>query len=108
MTDQTVNWSVIILARIGYVAKGLVYFLIGLFAFLAAIGLGGSTSDTEQLFKRFLHQPFGDILLGMVMFGLFAHAIWCFVKGISDPENRGDNTRSFFYRILDVLTGLCI
>ncbi len=94
------------MARIGYVAKGLVYFLIGLFAFLAAIGLGGSTSGTEQIFEHFLHQPYGFILLSMVMLGFIAHAVWCLIKGISDPENRGKNTRSIFYRILDVLTGL--
>lgn len=93
------------IARTGYVAKGAVYFMVGLLTLQTAIGMGGETSDATDAFQEFIYQPFGSILLIGIIIGLIAHAVWRMIQGITDPENRGDGAWVKFYRVIDFLTG---
>jgi hypothetical protein len=76
MTDAAAHWAVP-LGRIGYVARGVVFVLIGGFLVMAAIhssssdakGLGGALKTLEE-------QPYGWILLGLTAFGLFAFGLF--------------------------------
>lgn len=77
------------LARLGYAAKGLVYFIVGLLAAQAAFGSGGKTTDTTGALKTIFIQPFGKFLLGIVTLGLIGYALWRFVQTILDPEHSG-------------------
>jgi len=77
------------LARAGYTAKGVVYLLIGLLAFQAAIGTGGNTSGTPGALRLLLRQPLGRWLLGLVAVGLAGYALWRAVSAIADPESHG-------------------
>jgi hypothetical protein len=76
------------LARLGYAAKGLVYFIVVLAA-QAAFGSGGKTTDTNGALETIVTQPFGKFLLGIVTLGLIGYAIWRFVQTIFDPEHSG-------------------
>jgi hypothetical protein len=58
------------LARWGYAAKGMVYFIIGLLAAQAAFTTGGKTTDSEGALVELLRQPFGKFLLGAIAVGL--------------------------------------
>src|SRR3954451_2717274 len=51
------------LARAGYLAKGVVYLLIGILALQAAAGAGGRTTGTTGAFRVLLRQPLGHWLL---------------------------------------------
>ncbi|OKH42005.1 hypothetical protein NIES2101_33540 [Calothrix sp. HK-06] len=75
------------LARLGYAAKGLVYFTVGLLAAQAAIGSGGKTTDSSGALETIVTQPFGKFLLSIVTLGLIGYALWRLVQTILDPEN---------------------
>lgn len=75
------------LARFGYAARGVVYFIIGLLAAQAAFGEGGKTTDSKGALQTIVTQPFGKILLGIVTVGLIGYALWRLVETILDPEH---------------------
>ncbi|MBE9104862.1 DUF1206 domain-containing protein, partial [Nostoc cf. edaphicum LEGE 07299] len=77
------------LARLGYAAKGLVYFIVGLLAAQAAFGSGGKTTNTSGALETIVTQPFGKFLLAIVTLGLIGYALWRFVQTILDPEHSG-------------------
>jgi hypothetical protein len=64
------------LARAGFVARGLVYGIVGILAFGVALGIGGKITDQEGVFHTVAHQPFGGILLTLVAVGLGGYSLW--------------------------------
>ncbi|MGB6299178.1 MAG: DUF1206 domain-containing protein [Rivularia sp. (in: cyanobacteria)] len=94
------------LARFGYASKGAVYFLVGLLAVQAAFGPGGKKTDTEGALITIVQQPFGQVLLGLVAFGLLSYAMWRFVEAINDPENKGKDFKGIATRLSYVANGL--
>lgn len=79
------------LARLGYAAKGLVYFIVGLLAIQAAIGSGGKTTDTSGALKAIVTQPSGKFMLSIVTVGIIGYVLWRLVQAFFDPENRGQS-----------------
>jgi hypothetical protein len=89
-------------ARLGLSAKGVVYCLVGLMAFLAAFEIGGkNTQDTGKsaIFQFILEQPFGKILLGLVAVGLLCFAMWRFIEAFMDTEHKGTEAKGIGRRI---------
>lgn len=82
------------LARLGYGAKGLVYFIVGLLAAQAAFGTGGETTNTSGALEAIVTQPFGKFLLIIVTIGLVGYAFWRFVQTILDPEHSGEKVNA--------------
>lgn len=65
------------LIRLGYLAKALVYILIGTLAIRVAAGLGGGRlTDQGGALYVVLGQPFGRTLLLLVALGLLTYAFW--------------------------------
>lgn len=64
------------LARAGFVARGLIYGIIGILAIKLAAGLGGTTTNQQGAMKTIAHQPFGKVLLIMVAIGLAGYSLW--------------------------------
>ena len=85
----------VILARCGYVAKGVVYLLIGGIAAKVAIGAGGAVTDQKGALQTILEQPYGlgRILLGAVTIGLFGFALWCRTQALFDTEGKGTTAK---------------
>jgi hypothetical protein len=67
-----------LLARAGYVALGVVYVIVGgLAAKAASAGSGATTGQTGAL-AAIYHEPFGQVLLGIVCVGLVAFGLYSF------------------------------
>ena len=94
----TGRWMAV-LARCGYVAKGVVYLLIGGIAAKVAIGAGGAVTDQKGALQTILEQPYGHILLGAVTLGLFGFALWCFIQALFDTEGKGNTAKGLIARI---------
>lgn len=82
------------LARLGYAAKGIVYFIVGLLAAQAAFTTGGRTTDTSGALSTIVNQPFGKLLLALVTIGLIGYVLWRIVQTIFDPEHSGESTNA--------------
>lgn len=86
------------LARIGYMAKGLVFVMVGILTFMAAIGVGGNTSGTQGMFRSLAGIPFGEVLIWLISIGLLLYEMWLFIKVIKDPQNNGKTLKGLFSR----------
>ena len=87
------------LARAGYLTKGVVYTIIGVLAFQAAIGAGGQTSGSRGAIREIAEQPFGQFLLILTAIGLLGYAIWRFIEAIKDPEGKGSDAEGIVKRL---------
>jgi uncharacterized membrane protein YidH (DUF202 family) len=76
------------LARLGFLAKGLVYITVGGLALQAALGSGGQTTDTQGAVGVLAQQPFGQALLVLLSLGLISYGLWRFVQAATNPANR--------------------
>ena len=81
------RWA-IRLARLGLVACGTVYLVIGGLAFFAAFGLGrgGQTTDSSGAVQQISRQPFGDSLLWVLALGIIGYILWRWAQAIFDLE----------------------
>lgn len=98
------------LARAGFVARGLIYGIIGILAIKLAIGDGGKTTNQQGALKTIAHQPFGKMLLILVAIGLGGYALWRLVHallghGPEDSDSRFERLAAFGSGI--VYAGLC-
>jgi hypothetical protein len=74
-------------ARIGYLAKGVVYMLIAALAAGAALG-SGRAGDSREAISAVNDKPFGKVMLAVIGFGLLAYVFWRWYSGIANPEDR--------------------
>ncbi|HET6873147.1 MAG TPA: DUF1206 domain-containing protein, partial [Acidimicrobiales bacterium] len=94
--DETLNWS----ARLGLCARATIYLLIGVLAFLVAIG--HSTSETDQwgAFQQINRGGFGHIAMWVVAIGLAGYSLWRFSEVVMGPagdgKKAGPRFKSFF------------
>jgi hypothetical protein len=78
------------LARAGFVARGVIYGVIGILAVKVAVGAGGKTTNQSGALKTIAHQPFGKVLLILVAVGLAGYSLWRLVHVLvgHGPEQR--------------------
>jgi hypothetical protein len=86
------------IARVGYATKGAVYFIVGALAVMAALGVGGQTTDTRGAFNNIADRPFGRIMLGAVAVGLVGYVVWRFTQAIVDTEGKGKDLKAVTIR----------
>jgi hypothetical protein len=80
------------MARLGHIAKGIVYCLAGTLTAMAAFGLGGEKTDQKDVFVFVRDQPFGKVLLLLITAGLACFVVWRVAQAIKDPGHRHDKT----------------
>jgi hypothetical protein len=80
------------LARAGLLARGVVYFVIGLLALELALGEGGKTTDQQGAMKAIAGQSYGKVLLVALAVGLAGYAIWRLTRAVvgHGAEQRDD------------------
>lgn len=69
-----------LLSRAGFVARSLVYGIIGVLALKLAFGAGGKVTDQQGALETVARQPFGKLLLTLVAIGLGGYSLWRFVR----------------------------
>src|SRR3954468_24807794 len=82
------------LAELGYIVKGVVYFLIGFLAIKAALGVGGKTTGTQGALQTLYRQPYGQALMLLTAIGLFGYALWRLIQAWLDPDHKGEESNS--------------
>ncbi len=87
------------LFRLGYVAKGVVYAIVGWLAASTVFGSGGRTTGTRGALRSLVKQPFGRGLLGLVAIGLSGYVLWRFVQAIMDTEHKGTDAKGIIQRL---------
>ena len=92
--------------RFGYMAKGVVYGMIGVLAALAAFGPGGDTTGTSGALQSIAEMPFGEVLLWIIGIGLIGYIVWDFIKAIKDPENEGSDAKGLIKRTGYFISGI--
>jgi hypothetical protein len=69
-----------VLSRAGFVARALVYGIIGILALKLAVGAGGKLAGQQGALETVAHQPFGKVLLTLVAIGLGGYSLWRLVR----------------------------
>ena len=105
VTNEARPW-VVFLARLGYFAKGIVYFVIGLLALKAAYGVGNPKIQPQDALNSLVTQPFGRVLLWIVAIGLVGYVLWMFVRALMDPEHKGNDLKGLVIRGADIVSGI--
>jgi uncharacterized protein DUF1206 len=90
-----------ILARAGFVARAVVYGLVGALALGLglALGEGGEITNQQGTFETIARQPFGRLLLSLLAAGLAGYALWALVRAA--VGHGPDQTDSAITRIGD-------
>lgn len=97
------------IAKLGFAAKGTVYCLLGLLAFMSAFQLDGQTSektDKAGVFQFVFDQPAGKTILGIIALGLLSYASWRFLQTFLDIEHEGNKAKGLAKRLAYFFSGL--
>jgi len=92
------------LSRAGFVARALVYGIIGVLALKLALGHGGKLADQEGALQTVARQPFGEVLLTLVAIGLGGYSLWRLVRAAIGHGPEGSD--SGFDRISALASGI--
>jgi hypothetical protein len=85
LTTGLLPWMV----RIGYVARGIVFLIVGSFALLAAGGLGTHPEGARDALELLFRWPLGTYFLWAMAAGLLCFAGWRFLQSVFDADLHG-------------------
>ena len=74
-------------ARIGLLAKGVSYGIVGVLAIKLAVGSGGKATSRGGALQALADEPFGKVLIGALVLGFAAYAIWRFLQAFAEPDD---------------------
>lgn len=91
--------NVLLMGRVGYAARAVVYGLVGIYALLLIFREGGGLTDTRGIFLDLLGKPFGKIILIVMAMGLFSFAMWRLLQAVRDYESHGNGAKGIAIRV---------
>ena len=77
-------------ARIGLLAKGVSFAIVGVLAIKLALGDGGKATSRQGALQTLADEWFGKGLLILLAAGFAAYAIWRFVQAFAEREDEGE------------------
>jgi Domain of Unknown Function (DUF1206) len=84
--------------RIGLVAKGVSYALIGVLALQVALGQRRQTSDRQGVLRQLATESWGPWALGALAVGFAGYALWRFVDAALDRQGDGTDAKGLAKR----------
>ena len=93
-------------ARLGYGARGFVYFNVGLVALLAAMDLTGDSLGAGGIIELTAEQPFGRVWLTLLGVGLWMFVLWRGLQSVVDADHEGWSPRAIGKRAGQALSGV--
>jgi Domain of Unknown Function (DUF1206) len=94
------------LIRLGYVARGLIWGVIGLLAFQVAVGSGGKLTDQQGAIAALGSTPVGKILLYVMLLGLVGYGLWGLIRAVVDPLHEGHDAKGIAQRLGYLVSGI--
>jgi hypothetical protein len=88
-----------LLARWGLASVGVSFGLVGVLAFLKAIGIGGASTDRQGALARIGETGWGKAVLIIIAIGFAGYAVWRFVLAITGETVENDEHKSVMKRI---------
>ena len=86
-------------ARIGYLAKGVVYICVGLFSAMAAFAGRAKASDSRAALEKISEQPFGRVMLATLAVGLLCFVVWRLIEVIVNPGEYRSGVKALLNRV---------
>jgi hypothetical protein len=77
------------LAKAGFIARGVVYILIGALALAIALGKPAPEADRTGALQAVAAEPFGKLILWLLVIGFAAMALWRFAQAYYGVRRRG-------------------
>jgi hypothetical protein len=102
-SDEIKPW-VKIFARIGYIAKGIIFILVGLLSLLAACGFGNNAKGTSGVFASVASKPFGEVLLWLIAVGLVGYILWLLIQVFEIRSIKKKDTKSIFKKFSNAVS----
>ena len=95
------------LARIGYAAKGVVYGAVGVLTLGSLYNWFASAevTGTRGALRAIASQPFGNVLVILMIVGLAGYVFWRFTQAIQDTEDKGSDATGWLQRIGFMISG---
>lgn len=97
------------LARIGLVAKGVSFAIVGVLAFELALGRGGKSTSREGALATIADESWGELLLLALAAGFAAYALWRIAQAVferADDESKRWAKRVGYLGRAAIYTGL--
>ncbi|HEX7189147.1 MAG TPA: DUF1206 domain-containing protein [Actinomycetes bacterium] len=92
-------------ARVGFLAKGLVYALIGVLAFQIALG-DPEQADQKGAMQSVAEQPGGSVVLWLMVIGFTGYALWRFAEAAWGRRDETEEKKRTVKRIGSAANGL--
>jgi hypothetical protein len=105
LADEAAPW-IEGLARVGYIAIGTVYAIVGAMAVAAGVRGRGEAPDKNDALRFLIDQPFGKVLLFVITTGLLGYALWRIICGVNDSERRGSEAKGLALRAGSIIRGI--
>jgi hypothetical protein len=86
------------LARVGLVAKGASFALVGILAIKLAVASGGAATSRQGALQSLAQQSFGKFLLILLALGFAAYALWRFAQTFFDRNDVGKGAKGLAKR----------
>lgn len=97
------------IAQAGLIAKGIVYTVLGLMAFMAAFQIGNQSAENtgkEDVFSTIEKQTGGQIMLAVLGLGLLCYSLWRMIQAFRDTEDKGNDAKGIAKRSRYFFSGL--
>jgi hypothetical protein len=80
------------LARVGLVAKGVSFAIVGILAIEVALGSGGKATSRQGALQTLAQETSGRVLLALLALGFACYAAWRFVEAFTEREPESGGT----------------